>query len=100
MPTDNSKALEIKRLTTPLTFDKLNAYDSEGNIITCIETINEVGYVIEPKEGILSDDEILKYAPKSKAASRVRLWTPPVQVTPSGAASYMVCLRAAKSLQM
>lgn len=73
MPTDNSKALEIKRLTTPLTFDKLNAYDSEGNIINCIETINEVGYVIEPKEGILSDDEILKYAPKSKAASRVRL---------------------------
>ena len=32
-----------------------------------------MGYVIEPKEGILSDDEILKYAPKSKAASKVRL---------------------------
>ena len=73
MPSENSKAREIKRLTTPLTFDRLNAYDCEGNIINCIETLNEVGYVIEPTEGILSDDEILRYAPKSKAASKVRL---------------------------
>lgn len=73
MPIGNPKASEIKRLTTPLTFKNSRAYDDNGNIINCIETINDVRYVLEPKEGILSDEDILKYAPKSKAASEVRL---------------------------
>lgn len=73
MPIENSKAHEIKRLTTPLTFKNSKAYDGEGNIINCIETINDVRYILEPKKGILSDDEILQYAPKSKAASQIRL---------------------------
>lgn len=73
MPIENSKAQEIKRLTTPLTFKDSHAYDDNGNKINCVETINDVRYILEPKEGILSDDEILKYAPKSKAASKVRL---------------------------
>jgi hypothetical protein len=73
MPIGNPKASEIKRLTTPLTFKDSRAYDDNGNIINCIETINDVRYVLEPKEGILSDEDILKYAPKSKAASEVRL---------------------------
>lgn len=73
MPIENSKAHEIKRLTTPLTFKNSKAYDGEGNIINCIETINDVRYILEPEKGILSDDEILQYAPKSKAASQIRL---------------------------
>ena len=73
MPIENSKAQEIKRLTTPLTFKNSHAYDNDGNMVNCVETINDVRYILEPKEGILSDDEILKYAPKSKAASKVRL---------------------------
>ena len=73
MTIENSKAHEIKRLTTPLTFKNSKAYDDKGNVINCTETINDVRYILEPKEGILSDDEILQYAPKSKAASKVRL---------------------------
>lgn len=73
MPIVNSKASEIKRLATPLTFKNSKAYDSEGNVIKCIETINDVRYIIEPREGILTEDEILQYAPKSKAASKIRL---------------------------
>lgn len=73
MPIENSKASEIKRLATPLTFKNSKAYDSEGNVIKCIETINDVRYIIEPREGFLTEDEILQYAPKSKAASKIRL---------------------------
>lgn len=73
MPIENSKAGEIKRLTTPLTFKNSKAYDSDGNVINCIETINDVRYIIEPREGILTEEEILQYAPKSKAASKIRL---------------------------
>jgi len=73
MPIENSKASEIKRLATPLTFKNSKAYDSEGNVIKCIETINDVRYIIEPREGILTEDEILQYAPKSKVASKIRL---------------------------
>lgn len=73
MPIENSKAHEIKRLTTPLTFKNSKAYDDEGNIINCVETLYDVRYILEPRKGILSDDEILKYAPKSKAASEIRL---------------------------
>ncbi|WP_298521371.1 hypothetical protein [uncultured Methanobrevibacter sp.] len=73
MPGENTKAQEIKRLTTPLTFKNSKAYDSEGRAIKCVETLSDVRYIIEPKEGILTDDEIMQYAPDSKAASRIRL---------------------------
>lgn len=73
MTIENSKTQEIKRLTTPLTFKNSNAYDDKGNVVNCVETVSDVRYILEPKEGILSDDEILQYAPKSKAASKVRL---------------------------
>ena len=73
MPNENSKANEIKRLTTPLTFKNSKAYDNNGNLITCVETLYDVRYTIEPEENILSDDEILKYAPQSKKASKIRL---------------------------
>ena len=73
MSDENLKAHEIKRLTTPLSFKDAKAYDIDGNLIRCVETIKDIRYDLEPKEGILSDDEILEVAPKSKAASRVRL---------------------------
>ena len=73
MPTGNLKSQEIKRLTTPLVFKESKAYDCEGNLISCVETISEIKYIIEPHPGILIDDEILQYAPDSKAACRVRL---------------------------
>lgn len=68
-----SKEDEIKRLTNPLTFKNSKAYDSEGKLIECVETLSEVKYLIEPKEGILTEDEILQYAPDSKAAAKIRL---------------------------
>lgn len=68
-----TKAQEIKRLTTPLTFENSKAYDCEGKLIGCVETLSEVKYIIEPREGILSDDEIMQYAPDSKAAAKIRL---------------------------
>ena len=64
---------EIKRLTTPLKFKNSKAYDSEGNVVDCVETLSEIKYVIEPKVGLLSEEDILEYAPKSKAASKIRL---------------------------
>ncbi|WP_458453937.1 hypothetical protein [Methanobrevibacter sp.] len=73
MPIENYKTREIKRLTTPLTFKDSHAYDSEGNLIECTETISDVRYILEPDVSLLRDDEILKIAPKSKAASKVRL---------------------------
>lgn len=73
MVSENIKAQEIKRLTTPLTFKKDKAYDCEGNPISCVETISEVKFIVEPRPGILSDEEILQYAPQSKAASKIRL---------------------------
>ena len=67
---------EIKRLTTPVTIDKLligeKAYDIEGNEIPVTKKINGA-YVLEPKQGILTDDEILKYAYKSNVAAEIRL---------------------------
>lgn len=68
-----TKAQEIKRLTTPLKFRDSKAYDSEGNLIKCVETLSDVRFIIEPRTGILTDDEILQYAPDSKAASKIRL---------------------------
>lgn len=73
MSIETPKLSEIKRLTTPLTFKDLKAYDSDGNLIKYSETLSDVRLIIEPKRGILSDDEILQYAPLSKAASEVRL---------------------------
>lgn len=67
------KAQEIKRLTTPLTFKNSKAYDCDGNPISCVETLSEVKFIIEPKEGILTEDEIMQYAPDSKAAAKIRL---------------------------
>ena len=73
MSNENSKIHEIKRLTTPITFKNSKAYDSDGNRVDCIETLSEIKYVIEPKEGLLTDDEALQYAPESSYASKIRL---------------------------
>ena len=73
MTIEHSKAHEIKRLTTPLTFQNSKAYDSDGKVIGCSETLSDVRFVVEPREGILTQDEILQYAPQSKAASKIRL---------------------------
>lgn len=65
------KEKEITRLTTPLTRSNNKVYDCEGNII---ETSFFGGKpFLEPKKGILSDDEILVYAGESQEASRIRL---------------------------
>lgn len=64
------KEREIKRLTTPPKKIKGIYYDCEGTELhhsfTC-------GYTSEPKKGILTDDEILKYAGDSCTASEIRL---------------------------
>lgn len=69
------KEKEIIRLTTPLTYVKEkwhkppSVYDCEGNIIER----DDGKYILEPNPEILSHDEILMYAPRSKEASRIRL---------------------------
>ena len=73
MTSETPKSREIKRLTTPLKFKKFKAYDCEGNQIKCSETFSDVRFTIEPTEGSLTPDEILQYAPESKAASQIRL---------------------------
>lgn len=73
MSIETPKSSEIKRLTTPLTIKDFKAYDSSGNMLKCCETLSDVRFTIEPKEGILSDDEILQYSPLSKSASKIRL---------------------------
>ena len=73
MSDESSKIHEIKRLTTPITFKNSKAYDIDGNRVTCRESLSEIKYVIEPKKGLLTDDEVLKYAPDSSTASRIRL---------------------------
>ena len=73
------KEKEIKRLTSPINYAKGTwktasaAYDCEGNEIDSISTFNGKKYIMEPKKGILSDDEILVYAGDSKEASKIRL---------------------------
>lgn len=69
--TDKEK--EIARLTTPLTYRHGKAYDSEGVEANSIETISEFRHYLEPKPGILTEDEILAYAKDSMAASQIRL---------------------------
>ena len=73
MTIDSRKTVEIKRLNTPLTFKDSRAYDNEGKLLSCSETLSDVRFIIEPKENILTDDEILQYAHDSKAASQIRL---------------------------
>lgn len=73
MTIETPKSKEIKRLTTPLTFKDSKAYDSNGNLVKCRETLSDVRLTVEPNQGILLDDEILQFAPLSKAASKVRL---------------------------
>ncbi|WP_405308882.1 hypothetical protein [Methanobrevibacter sp.] len=73
MVNDNSKTVEINRLKSPLKYDDCKVYDSHGNEIKGVETFSKLQYVIEPDSNILSDDEILEYAPNSKEAAKVRL---------------------------
>lgn len=73
MNSQTPKSREIKRLTTPLTFENSRAYDSEGNLLKCSETLSDVRFTIEPKDNFLNDNEILQYAPESKSASKIRL---------------------------
>lgn len=68
-----SKDQEILRLTSPVKIVDSKAFDVEDNPITCIETLSGLKYIIEPKKGILTDNEILKYAPDSMAAARIRI---------------------------
>lgn len=74
------KEKEITRLTTPISYPKLGnftfgvaARDCEGQPVPVIKTFRGNKRVLEPKPGILTDDEILMYAPESKAASNIRL---------------------------
>lgn len=67
------KENEIIRLATPLKIVNYKAYDLDDNLIDCIETFSNLRYIVEPKKGIFSDDEILKYAANSKAAAKVRV---------------------------
>lgn len=67
---DDLKQQEIKRLTSPLQSKLFKKYDIEGNEIKKDFRGN---YIIEPKKGILTDDEILIYASESQAASKIRL---------------------------
>lgn len=73
MVNDNSKTVEINRLKSPLKYRDYKVYDSHGNEIKAVETFSDLKYIIEPNTNILSDDEILEYAPNSKEASKVRL---------------------------
>jgi hypothetical protein len=73
MSIETPKSNEIKRLTTPLTIRDFKAYDSQGKLLKCSETLSDVRFMVEPKENILKDNEILQYAPQSKAASQIRL---------------------------
>lgn len=73
------KEKEIIRLTTPMSYPKLGGFtfrvaprDCEGNPVPVIKGFRN-RRVLEPKPGILSDDEILIYAPESKEASKIRL---------------------------
>ena len=67
------KDQEILRLTSPVQIVDSKAFDVEGHPLTCIETLSGLKYIIEPRKGILSDDEILKYAPDSMAAAKIRI---------------------------
>ncbi|GAA5818383.1 MAG: conserved hypothetical protein [Methanobrevibacter sp. CfCl-M3] len=63
------KEREIRRLTSPVKHKLFSYEDIEGNPVQKMFG----KYIIEPKFGILTDDEILKYAGDSKTASRIKL---------------------------
>ena len=73
MSIETPKSSEIKRLTRPLTIKEFKAYDSNGKLLKCSETLSDVRFIVEPRTGILTDDEILQFAPLSKSSSRIRL---------------------------
>ena len=73
MVNDNSKTAEISRLKSPLKYRDYKVYDSLGNEVKCFESFSDLKYIVEPDSSILSEDEILEYAPLSKEASKVRL---------------------------
>lgn len=73
---------EIKRLTSPLIEQKFGPFttkvvDIEGNAVpvrrSTLGGYFDTKYIMEPKKGIISDDDILKYAAESEEASRIRL---------------------------
>ena len=70
---------EIKRLTSPLKYPKglfsnnNPATDIEGTPVQPTVSFSGNKYILEPKAGVLTDDEILKYAGESKSASKIRL---------------------------
>lgn len=68
-----SKDQEILRLTSPVKIVDSKAFDVENQPLTCIETLSGLKYIIEPKKGILNENEILKYAPDSIAAAKIRI---------------------------
>ncbi len=68
-----SKDQEILRLTSPVKIVDSKAFDVEDQPLTCIETLSGLKYIIEPKKGILTNNEILKYAPDSMAAAKIRI---------------------------
>ncbi len=73
MSIETPRSEEIKRLTSPITFKDFKAYDSEGNLLKCSETLSDVRFIVEPRVAHLSDNEILQYAPDCKTASKIRL---------------------------
>ncbi|MBQ6512401.1 hypothetical protein [Methanobrevibacter sp.] len=73
MAIENSKTGEIDKLKSPLKYDDLKVYDIKGSQINCIETLSDLKFIIEPDPNILSEEEILEYAPESREAAKIRL---------------------------
>ena len=73
MSIENSKTGEIDKLKSPLKYDDLKVYDSKGSQINCIETFSDLKFIVEPDSSILSEEEILEYAPESRQAAKIRL---------------------------
>ena len=73
MVNENSKTVEINRLKSPLKYKDSKVYDSKGNQLTCFETFSDLKYIVEPNTNILSEEEILEYAPNSREAAKIRL---------------------------
>ncbi len=73
MSNEDLKSQEIRRLTTPLTIKNNKVYDDKGKLLKCVETLSDVRFIVEPDDNLLSDNEILQYAPESKTAARIRL---------------------------
>ncbi|WP_295722150.1 hypothetical protein [uncultured Methanobrevibacter sp.] len=73
MSNEDLKSQEIRRLTTPLTIRNNKVYDDKGKLLKCVETVSDVRFIIEPDNSLLTDNEILQYAPESKSAAKIRL---------------------------